>query len=500
MIGMAVLNPPSEVELKFDVARQDLEGLLASPLWRNQPPIGLTSTYFDTDDQLLLRAGLSLRLRAGVQTLKASRPDMSGLFERSEWEHEVPGPHLDLTRLTNTPLADLGLRAEQLRAVVSIFVERRIAMVRTAPDSLVEVALDIGHIETGGRTLDFYELELERVEGPTRALFDLALSMANETRLVASFQSKADRGFAWLANQPAIALKAESRLDLSGLTVGQALRAMVREGLRHILHNGAMVRQERDVEALHQIRVALRRLRSALGLFRSVAADDGFVDMRARLRSLSQLMGKARDLDVLIARLEASAVPSPRLLDALIQDRSAAYDAVCRVLNSHAYGQAILTVMAWAETGDWLGSSWPQAELRDRPVLVFANAALERLRRKIKKEGEDLSTLAPEAQHRVRIRAKNLRYAMELFGSLYPDQIPARQDLIEAVKQVQDRLGVMNDRVVGEQLLRAHDRGPAAFDAGQALSQLYAQQENASAQAEQALRKALDLPRFWRKP
>ena len=75
-----------------------------------------------------------------------------------------------------------------------------------------------------------------------------------------------------------------------------------------------------------------------------------------------------------------------------------------------------------------------------------------------------------------------------------------RRHLIDAVKQVQDRLGLVNDRAVGEALLRAHATGPSAFDAGQALASLYAGQADAALKAEQALKLALDLPRFWPKP
>ncbi len=497
---MARPPQPTEIELKLDVAGQDVAALMDSPLWANQVPRALTSIYFDTEDHRLRCAGLSLRLRAGVQTLKVKGSDPSGLFERPEWEHPVSGTRPDPSLLLDTPLAALAIDPDRLKPVLKIQVDRRTALVHAAQGAKIEVALDLGQVEAGGRTSEFCELELELIEGPKRALFDLAQSMAAQTRLLASSQSKADRGFALLANEPVLPLKAESRLDLSDLSVGQALSAMVREGLGHILHNGALVSRDREIEALHQLRVALRRLRAALGLFKSVVRDQAFVDMRNSLRGLSQTMGRARDLDVLIARIEHAPRPSPRLLEALILDRGQAYDEVCRVLGSHAYGQTLLTVMAWAEAGDWRQSPWSDASLRDQPVLTFSDRALERLRRKIKTEGKGLARLDAEAQHRVRIRAKNLRYGMELFGSLYPDQEGARHRLIEAVKQVQDRLGTMNDRAVAEALLRAHATGPAAFDAGQALANLYVGQNDAAVQAEQALRRALELPRFWSRP
>jgi CHAD domain-containing protein len=361
------------------------------------------------------------------------------------------------------------------------------------------MALDMGRVEAGGRTQDFCELELEIIAGPTYALFDLALNMAVKTRLWPSSQSKADRGFALLANQIPSPIKAESGLTLLGLSVGQALSAIVGESLGQILHNGALIVQGREVEALHQLRVALRRLRAALGLFKVVAGDEALFEIRPRLRHLGQIMGRARDLDVLIARIKTFSEPSAHLQEALIKDRGTAYDEVCQVLNSHDYSQLILKLMAWTECGNWRQDPWPHSEQRDQPVINYADQALKRLRRKLKRDGKGLAQLSATAQHRVRIRAKNLRYGMELFGSLYPDGLSDQRRLIGAVKRVQDRLGALNDRSVGEALLRVHAQGPCAFESAKVLANLSKGQANGAVRAEQALKAALALPPYWKR-
>lgn len=500
---MTVPTEPREIELKLGVAWSDVAELKASSIWNDQEPQSLISVYFDTEDQDLRRAGLSLRLREGIQTLKAAGPEAMGLFERGEWEQAVEGHLLDLSLLTTTPLAKLAVTLDQLKPMVRVHVIRRTALVSPLPESQIEIALDIGQVEAGGRTQDFCELELEIIAGPTHALFDLALSMAVKTRLWPSSQSKADRGFALLANQPPSPIKAESRLSLVGLSVGQALSAIVKESLGQILHNGALIVQDREVEAVHQFRVALRRLRSALGLFKPVVGpvvrDEAFFDIRSRLRAVGQIMGRARDLDVLIARIETLSGSSSRLRDALMEDRSAAYDEVCRVLNSQDYCQLILKLMAWAECGNWRQDPWPQSGLRDQPSVNFADQALKRLRRKLKRDGEGLAQLSAAAQHRVRIRAKNLRYGMELFSSLYPDRSSDQRRLIGAIKQVQDRLGTMNDRSVGEALLRVHAQGSCAIEAKQAMDNLYEGQADGALRAQKALETALALPRYWKR-
>ena len=162
---MMTLNQPTEIELKLGVAWTDVAQLLASPIWKDQEPRALTSIYFDTADQLLRRAGLTLRLRAGIQTLKAIAPEAAGLFERAEWEHPVQGTTPDLTFLAQTPLAAVDLGANQLRPLFLIQVDRRTALINPMPDCQIEMALDIGRVTTLRRHANPYAAEYSAVAG-----------------------------------------------------------------------------------------------------------------------------------------------------------------------------------------------------------------------------------------------------------------------------------------------------------------------------------------------
>ena len=506
-------SEPSEIELKLTLWPSDSDLLVHSDVWTPQPVQTLISTYFDTPDHSLRKNGLSLRLRAGTQTLKAGNGSAAGLFDRGEWEWPVQGAALDLAALMNTPLGQMDLKAcgialDRLEPLFLIEVERRKGVLAWGT-SHIEMALDLGHVvplrptdDNAPAHPDFCELELELLSGSACDLYGLASRLAQSVSLWPSTLSKADRGFQGLARAGLEPVKADSRADLAGLSVGDALAAALREGLGQILRNSEALMQSRNPEALHQMRVALRRLRSTLGLFRHLKGDPTLSPLRDQLRTLAQALGQARDLDVLLGRLKADALspPAPLLLEALTLDREAAYDAVLLRLRRPTFGQLFLGLSGWIETGDWQGPDHPLAGLWAGPARPFADRALERRRRKFKQQGHDIARMTVPEQHRTRILAKRLRYAMEVFASLYPQEASGRKRLVEAVKRVQDLLGTMNDRVLGEALLRPHATGPAAFEAGQALATLYRADADAPERVEQAIKAALDLPRFWPKP
>ena len=104
-------SEPSEIELKLTLWPSDSDLLVTSEAWAPQPAQSLVSTYFDTPDHSLRKNGLSLRLRAGIQTLKAGNSSAAGLFDRGEWEWPVQGTSLDLTALECTPLGQMDLKA-----------------------------------------------------------------------------------------------------------------------------------------------------------------------------------------------------------------------------------------------------------------------------------------------------------------------------------------------------------------------------------------------------
>ena len=124
-------------------------------------------------------------------------------------------------------------------------------------------------------------------------------------------------------------------------------------------------------------------------------------------------------------------------------------------MRSPRFSHLTLEIAAWIETGTWRANADAgQRGLCERPVRALAADVLGRHYRKIVKQGRDLATLEPEARHRLRIRAKKLRYAGDFFASLYDGQAAKRLDrLTRALSAFQDGLGALNDITVGAQLV-----------------------------------------------
>jgi inorganic triphosphatase YgiF len=162
----------SEVELKLAIEPDDAARLEAHPLLRGAAkPRTLVSTYFDTPDHRLRKAGLSLRIRSDgrrrLQTIKLADGAAAGLFARSEWEGEVAGSRPNRHTIRDTPVADLLPDAAALEALQPLFtvrVARSLHLVEQ-DGAAIEVALDKGTIEAEGRTEPLVELELELKRG-----------------------------------------------------------------------------------------------------------------------------------------------------------------------------------------------------------------------------------------------------------------------------------------------------------------------------------------------
>ena len=384
---------PDEVELKLALRPRDAVILADSGLLGGEPrKVRQRSLYFDTADHSLLKAGLSLRIRRvgrkRIQTVKARGGSSAGLFARPEWESAVPGdtPVLDDT----TPIQTLlGERADELAPVFEVRVERRIWDIREG-ETLIELVIDRGTVVAGDRRSSICEIELELKSGDAAALFAFARKLDAAVPLRLGVLTKAERGYALL--DPAVAAVKAGGIDLPrDMTAAQALQQIVQACLRQFRLNEDLLLMGRAPEALHQSRVALRRLRSALSVFKALIADDASAGLREALRWLAATLGRARSIDVLVARAPAGA-----LRDRLETARHDVYAQVVGILASARARGVMLDLVQWNMSGAWLGTV-DTAELRDQRAGIFARAALDRLRRKVKRGGRDLADLDDQA-------------------------------------------------------------------------------------------------------
>lgn len=482
-----------EIELKLDLAPQAAADFLASDLAAGEPfVLERRATYFDTPDADLRAAGFSLRIRddvqGRVQIVKAVGASAASLFARPKWEQNVEGdrPVLDDT----TPIkAFLGRRIDALGPLFEVATERRRWSVAWE-GARIEVALDRGDIVIGERRTPICEIELELVEGTPAALFSYARTLDRVAPARLGVLSKAERGYR-LLGAAVRAVKAEPVALTADMSVPGAFRIIADGCLRQFRLN-EMLLEGGGEEALHQARVALRRLRSALWVFKAILEDDAFGRMKDELKWLAGALGEVRDLDVLLRRCQDEA-----LRKVLADARATAFRAATADLDSPRARALMLDFADWLACGAWHGLVSTR-EIREQPVSDFAAAALDRLRRKVKKGGRDLIDLDDNARHEVRKDAKKLRYTAEFFGSLFDRKRQKRRHgrFLAALEPLQDQLGALNDAAAMPELLARlglEDDARKAFPSHAIASRRDV--IKAAADAHDAL---VDTKRFWR--
>ena len=461
----AHLPKDTEIELKLAGDLQTLEWLSRSPLVRGRADGGpktteMESVYYDTRKHRLCRDGIAFRVRRRdgryIQTVKASGGEVSGVTRRGEWETELPTAQPDPTAVTAPEATALlgPLHAEDLRPFFSTKIDRETMML---DDGSVEIAFDRGVISADGGTLPVSEIELELRKGTPAQLFRLALALHKVAPLRLECRSKAARGYGLATGKTARSSKGKRPTLADTDTVETAMAAILRYGLMHWTLNEAAVLDGVDREGVHQMRVGLRRLRSALSLFRAVMPPRDLAWLRDETRWLAQQLGPARDLDVfqeeLLEPIVALRPDDPGLValaQAIEADRLAAYDLARQALSSPRYTTLILRFGAWIEERGWRPRNKRKKPL-DRPITPFAAAALQKRQKQALKAGRGFAKLSPEERHVVRIALKKLRYAAEFFRSLYPAE--RTTPYLKRLASLQDMMGQMNDVAIIHQLL-----------------------------------------------
>ncbi|MGN8097244.1 CYTH and CHAD domain-containing protein [Methylobacterium sp. 22177] len=510
------MTEPREIELKLECEPSDLARLRAHPLLQEAAEQGeadLTSIYFDTAEQRLREAGLGLRLRKigdrYVQTLKA---EGDGLFSRPEWEQEVSDPRPDFAALTDTPVDKILGRNDELQSLFTTSVKRQTYLVEEG-SSRIEVALDSGRIEApiaGNRVTSICEIELELKQGSAGDIFALSRALAALVPLRLGVRSKAERGYNLASGKPDRVRKAEPVPLLEDMNAAETFQSVAHACLRHMRLNEDILLQSRNADALHQTRVAIRRLRSAFSLFSDLVEDAQGMRIRDELKRLTEPLGQARNLDVFLAKtLPAERERHPdevgllNLETQLEDQRTKAYDAVQSLLHSAEWRALVLDLVAWINAGPWLQDEG-RAALREESARDFAARELDRRRRQVKRRGRHLDDLSPEDRHKVRIAAKKLRYGAEFFAGLYPDKkaVKRHATFVKALSELQDQLGALNDIATGHELARdiadARTGASAVFAAGLTAADLEARTRKLLAAAAEAHEDLVDAKRFWR--
>ena len=491
-------SQPTEVELKLAATSEAMDTLIASQLLRGHARSSLrarqlVTTYYDTDDHRLSRRQLALRVRqAGrkfVQTLKTASEGHGAETARGEWEVELPDGTPQLTAFNEPAVLDLtGLvLPDELRPTFETRFRRQ-AMLVEWPDAnrqpaQIEIAFDRGAIRADSAETPICEIELELKSGEPKALFELAQSMRALAPMRLQPQDKAARGYGLVTGLAPSWRKARAVQLQDTMTVEDALQTILGACVRHWMENEAATRDARDPEGLHQIRVALRRLRSALTLFKTALAAQARADWNAELRWLLGPLGPARDLDVFATetivpvREGRAGDPALSVLATIVDDaRWKAHHQVRETLASERYGDIAFGLACWVACRGWRqGADIDLLLAQRRNIRDFAAEILTKRHRQVRKRGRNFAGLDPVARHELRIQFKKLRYGTEFFASLFPGRVLDRYRA--AASRMQDLLGHLNDVAVAQHvvddLLSATEAGArqraAALGAGQVL-------------------------------
>ncbi len=464
-----MVGNPTEVELKLWVAPEDIIALRNHPHFtgslHNPTHEMLDSIYFDSDDLFLRNHGLTLRVRhvgdKCIQTIKSTDRG-AGFFERSEWEQTIEGNQPDLSRVKDTAL-DRILMDEVRRPLKPIFETRveRTAYHLNGNGADIVMAIDEGQILATGSSRPVSEIELELKHGTPADLFKVAHDIADIVPARLEFKSKPDRGYELVA-KTAVAAETASDPELgAGTSTGRSFTLIGRACLHHLVANvPAML--GRDETALHQMRVALRRLRAAVSLFSTAVADDRAEAIKSELRWLARELGPARDLDTLLLEvikpLRKRHANEPGLVsisNMFARKRLNSYRQAQEAVQSAQFRTLVLNTVEWVEAGPW--STSEDAAMRARremPIESYAAEQLSRRCKRIRRRGARINELNPVQLHRLRIQVKKTRYATEFFSGLYHGKKSAKhyKKIKSSLTQLQNCLGRANDIVTHKAL------------------------------------------------
>lgn len=504
----------SEIELKFGVDAKRAAAIDAALRRLPSRRISIESRYFDSDDFCLARAGLSLRLRRTgrlwEQTLKAR---MSSVVERLEetvprpgrWGKDGPAlaPELHDGTAAGKLLRSARAHAETpvaLRHVCTSDIVRRSVEI-AAGDARVEVAFDHGVIRAGADSTPVCEVEYELKQGDATALLEFGRAGVREHGLWLSTLSKAARGDRLARSEaqgPAVKASAP-RLDRK-MPGPMILRAVLKSCLDQVLGNASeLAAGHLDAEAVHQLRVGLRRMRTAWRELGPLAGRDDSAWERP-LTDAFRALGDYRDLNTVVdslrSRLAEAGSPEPTLRT----PTQAVADPV-QIVRAKGFQCALLDVLAltFGTTPSGVGGAVAPAVAkgtREAQALGFVGSRLGVLHGHLEHGAKTFRRASHEAQHRVRKRFKRLRYLAELVASLYPASRVDRY--LDALRPAQDALGTHVDLLVGLGIARAAALGGDAnawFNVGWLTAQL----EASARRCGKALARAAKATPFWKR-
>lgn len=495
-----------EVEIKLgadvDLVLPDLAGVPGVAATAQPDVQELVATYFDTPDLRLARVGITLRRRTGG-------PDAGWHLKQPKVDDARVEVRRPLGRATRTPpraLVDLvrvQVRDARLIAAATLTTHRVVVPLLDEDGAVVaEVADDRveGQVPAGGDPVEWREIEVELVAGDRALLAAVVERLRQAGAAPASSSSKLARV---LGTDPRAAKP--DPLD-AGSDAGAVVRRHLAEQVAALVRRDPQARVDTP-DAVHKMRVATRRLRSALATFRPLLDRAVTEPVRDELRWLGQVLGGPRDQEVMHARLLDLLAAEPpdlvlgpvrRRVDIELRGRHrASHRALVTELDGARYfrlldalealvAQPPLTERALGPAGDELPRLVARARRRVLGLAADADAAATADARAV-------------ALHDVRKAAKRARYAAEAVAPVFG--APATE-LAVAMERLQEVLGEQQDSLVTREALRelgvqAHLAGENGFTFGRLHGLEVGRAERAEATYDDALAGVAGKPPRW---
>lgn len=281
----------------------------------------------------------------------------------------------------------------------------------------------------------------------------------------------------WPAGTPEsrhCAQKAPPSLLPAGIDVADAFRLTLVQCRWHVAANAAIFVDSREAEAIHQLRVGLRRLRVALTSFGGEFRAPQFEAVRLRAKDIAQQLAPARDIDVFVSELldpvahvngsqEAFAVLRRRAHEA----RERAFDGAFAVISGPRLRMFMRDLSDITDGRGWpfppyRGSAVAGVQAYNMPARMVAEPILSHRYRQARKRARHLDRLSAVERHSLRIELKKLRYAAEFFVPFF-DAGQARK-FLSRLARMQDVLGAVNDVVVAKNILEKFVASAEALD------------------------------------
>lgn len=468
---------PREIELKLALPPHSFNHFRDMSWLRSRSIVASTtiklySIYYDTPDLRLKNLGCSFRLRKTgkdwVQTIKAGGSILAGLHQHDEWEMPIPNAQPNFTLFKDPKMQQLFKDPKLIEALQPVFITkftRHLQYLKLNHGSEIEFCLDHGKIIAGQKRTTICEIELELKAGDPLELLKFAYKLVDKSPFPLRLEnaSKAERGYTLHSGHAPPPVKAIKTEIASNTSLNTALKMIMENCLDQLSKNeNGMLMAHEDIEYLHQMRVALRRLRSAVNIFHQAFPSTEVLSIRKDLKWLANQLNPARDWDIFVTEtIPCIAGHFPQHTGLfLVLDTSKTirkkYNEVAHIsIKSRRYTRLMLNISIWLTSIDQSEEveTKAQAHNASQPTdtRTFITTLMAELYQKILETGKNPSKLDAPTLHTLRIYIKKQRYISEFFQAFYPSR--AYKQYIDLLAYLQDLLGSINDYANAQKFL-----------------------------------------------